>query len=190
MYRVLIGVLIGILIAVIIYAISEVLENESEVLELENEFNDYKDSSIKQKSEVDSDMILLQINNQKVNLGVTSEDFYITEYVKLSDKTVWFVTSKNDKFTQEFDDNGKPVIYDGDIDLLKQRQQDAEEFLKSLDKTVWCANPSDTEFTQNFSSRNPVIFYGDTDLLKQQYPQYNYYKLNITEAADCKGDEE
>lgn len=59
-------VLIGILIAVIIYAISEVLENESEVLELENEFNDYKDSSIKQKSEVDSDMILLQINNQKL----------------------------------------------------------------------------------------------------------------------------
>lgn len=53
-----------------------------------------------------------------------------------------------------------------------------------------CANPSDTEFTQNFSSRNPVIFYGDTDLLKQQYPQYKYYKLNITEAADCKGDEE
>lgn len=38
MHRVLIGVLIGILIAVIIYAISEVLENESEVLELENEF--------------------------------------------------------------------------------------------------------------------------------------------------------
>ena len=135
-------VLIGILIAVIIYAISEVLENESEVLELENEFDDYKDSSIKQKSEVDSDMILLQINNQKVNSGVTSEDFYITEYVKLSDKT------------------------------------------------VWCANPSDTEFTQNFSSRNPAIFYGDTDLLKQQYPQYKYYKLNITEAADCKGDEE
>ena len=174
-------VLIGILIAVIIYAISEVLENESEVLELENEFDDYKDSSIKQKSEVDSDMILLQINNQKVNSGVTSEDFYITEYVKLSDKTVWFVTSKNDKFTQEFDDNGKPVIYDGDIDLLKQRQQDAEEFLKSLDKTVWCANPSDTEFTQNFSSRNPAIFYGDIKLIEQNPPDYKLYEITIPE---------
>ena len=143
-----------------------------------------------QEYKITDDMVFITINNQKMASDVTSGDFYITEYVKLSDKTVWFVTSKNDKFTQEFDDNGKPVIYDGDIDLLKQRQQDAEEFLKSLDKTVWCANPSDTEFTQNFSSGNPVIFYGDTDLLKQQYPQYKYYKLNITEAADCKGDEE
>ena len=74
--------------------------------------------------------------------------------------------------------------------LIKATTARCWRISKSLDKTVWCANPSDTEFTQNFSSRNPVIFYGDTDLLKQQYPQYKYYKLNITEAADCKGDEE
>lgn len=96
-----------------------------------------------QEYKITDDMVFITINNQKMASDVTSGDFYITEYVKLSDKTVWFVTSKNDKFTQEFDDNGKPVIYDGDIDLLKQ-----------------------------------------------QYPQYKYYKLNITEAADCKGDEE
>lgn len=62
--------------------------------------------------------------------------------------------------------------------------------MQGEDNYVITISNTEAEFTQNFSSRNPVIFYGDTDLLKQQYPQYKYYKLNITEAADCKGDEE
>ena len=117
--------------------------------------------------------------------GIAS--FYLIFSMLIPEKETVYTNKKVTSFTQEMGVDVNPVIYDEDIDLLKQRQQDAEEFLKSLDKTVWCANPSDTEFTQNFSSRNPVIFYGDTDLLKQQYPQYKYYKLNITEAADCKG---
>lgn len=32
---------------------------------------------------------------------VTSGDFYITEYVKMSDKTVWVSTSRN-KVTQDY----------------------------------------------------------------------------------------
>jgi spermidine/putrescine-binding protein len=102
---------------------------------------------------------------------------------------VVYTNKKVTSFTQEMGVDVNPVIYDEDIDLLKQRQQDAEEFLKSLDKTVWCAIPSDTELTQNFSNDDLVIFYRgiDIDLLMQQYPQYKYYKLNITEAADCKG---
>lgn len=54
-----------------------------------------------QEYKITDDMVFITINNQKMASDVTSGDFYITEYVKLSDKTVWFVTSKNDKFTQE-----------------------------------------------------------------------------------------
>lgn len=54
-------------------------------------------------------------------------------------------------------------------------------------ETVY-TNKKVTSFTQEMGvDVNPVIYDEDIDLLKQQYPQYKYYKLNITEAADCKG---
>lgn len=119
--------------------------------------------------------------------GIAS--FYLIFSMLIPEKETVYTNKKVTSFTQEMGVDVNPVIYDEDIDLLKQRQQDAEEFLKSLDKTVWCAIPSDTELTQNFSNDDLVIFYRgiDIDLLMQQYPQYKYYKLNITEAADCKG---
>lgn len=119
--------------------------------------------------------------------GIAS--FYLIFSMLIPEKETVYTYKKVTSFTQEMGVDVNPVIYDEDIDLLKQRQQDAEEFLKSLDKTVWCAIPSDTELTQNFSNDDLVIFYRgiDIDLLMQQYPQYKYYKLNITEAADCKG---
>lgn len=118
--------------------------------------------------------------------GIVS--FYLIFSMLMPKKETVYTNKKVTSFTQEMSVDVNPVIYDEDIDLLKQRQQDAEEFLKSLDKTVWCAIPSDTELTQNFSNDDLVIFYRgiDIDLLMQQYPQYKYYKLNITDAADCK----
>lgn len=50
-----------------------------------------------QEYKITDDMVFITINNQKMASDVTSGDFYITEYVKLSDKTVWFVTSKDNE---------------------------------------------------------------------------------------------
>lgn len=93
-----------------------------------------------QEYKITDDMVFITINNQKMASDVTSGDFYITEYVKMSDKTVWVSTSrnkvtqdyiiltgstsKNIELTQEFDDSGKPVIFSGDIKLIEQNPPD------------------------------------------------------------------
>lgn len=93
-----------------------------------------------QEYKITDDMVFITINNQKMASDVTSGDFYITEYVKMSDKTVLVSTSrnkvtqdyiiltgstsKNIELTQEFDDSGKPVIFSGDIKLIEQNPPD------------------------------------------------------------------
>lgn len=50
----------------------------------------------------------------------------ITEYVNTVNKTVWVESEKwpnghGLSFTQEYDENGKPVIYSGDLEELKEK---------------------------------------------------------------------
>lgn len=50
----------------------------------------------------------------------------ITEYVNTVNKTVWVESEKWSNgyglsFTQEYDENGKPVIYSEDLEELKER---------------------------------------------------------------------
>ena len=53
------------------------------------------------------------------------DDVYITEYVNTENKTIYIAydhemrTGGGSSFIQEYDENGKPILYKGDIKKLK-----------------------------------------------------------------------
>lgn len=67
----------------------------------------------------------LPITYQHVNDG-SMNGIAIVEFVHTSDGTVWNSTEKYNNgltttFTQEFGPDGKPVLYDGDLNTLKAK---------------------------------------------------------------------
>lgn len=72
---------------------------------------------------ITDDEIFLPIHTEHINNHQTN-GITITEYVNVQNRTVWvhlseFQCGYGSSFTQEFDADGKPTIYDGDISQLR-----------------------------------------------------------------------
>lgn len=74
--------------------------------------------------QVQGDVDYLPISREEIKDG-TINGTNIIRWVNVNNKTVWVEIYKYSQgyglsFSQEFDENGKPVIYDGDVEELKR----------------------------------------------------------------------
>lgn len=74
---------------------------------------------------VSGDVSFLPLSYEHIKNG-NINGVCITQYVNVNNKTIWVAYSQFQSgyglsFTQEFDKDGNPVLYDGDIEALKQK---------------------------------------------------------------------
>lgn len=89
---------------------------EATVESRQNDINTYS---------ISGDVIFLPLSYENIDDG-TINGIDIVQYVNIENKTVWvsyekFKDGYGVSFVQQFDENNEPVLYDGDIEALKQK---------------------------------------------------------------------